>query len=794
VTTETRTTESAAAGAPAAGDGVGDKTLPNPDHHSPNERKIYWPQRRPFHRLRSPNYDLAVEKPGQQPKVPASGRGYDCGCRRPDDYAQGGIFKKLVRYAWEKFKERVLLNNPVAARAYQELRAKILAETGHDIEEETAGWIIDTLCNMIEVGIFGSYMRSIPSWVPVNRKRYGPDFDPDNAHNVIEALGPDGKPRLQEREVEVEGELTRSYFTRHHRVYTQWNRFYPWSFQVTPAPGYRYLLGLGNVKSPADLEALKNGRSEVTHLYGPDLALKPSLECLLDVGAFAKAPGDHPAYHPLRIPSPIFDQKWPFWPQSGDWFWASGRYVYDCTHTTSDENVEVPIGLHPTMLHPVKAFAVARYEGFRFEQQPDTPVPAIRFMFFATRRGGYYDFDGDIKPTDRDYEFAVDLPPLPDEYGEHAVGRTPQYMLNSIVVRPRLLRHIAFGPFKTETTRKWWEMDPLIQLTRPTPGKLPRMAKITVPMSKMPDDCDVYCFVVTLGWYSPEASSRVKKVTVQLPRFINRSSNEDYIRLNVCINGRLIYYPLDKAKTNEPFANVRDSMQGWPPDNGLELEVPDDGFLAITAHGSHRHGYGEYMEKNPAFDKQDPVNGHNDRRLRFGAIIEVPKEIIEGARQALLAFLAHFPKDLMDETLHEMLSDQEIQNALLGSVFGERRIVEWKRDVDAETPTVAAVAREMKMLPFGPLTKPNDPMGLIDRPTTGQRGTDSRVYFRVTELLSAGATATKPFEITYEATETKQIADTGFVYFAENEGRAQDYTLACSVKVGDPDAPPASSK
>ena len=168
------------------------------------EKKVYDPQSRPFHRLRSPSYDRFIDKePNASPAIPSEGKGYDCGCRCPDDYKKGGVFKKVVRYMWQKLKEKMAANNPKALDAYEKIRAQILAQTGHDIEEETVGWVIDTLCGWIEEGIFGSYMRSIPSWVPVNREGYGPKYTLENAHNVAQSLGPDGQPRNQEVEVEV---------------------------------------------------------------------------------------------------------------------------------------------------------------------------------------------------------------------------------------------------------------------------------------------------------------------------------------------------------------------------------------------------------------------------------------------------------------------------------------------------------------------------------------------------------------------------------------------------------------
>ena len=37
--------------------------------------------------------------------------------------------------------------------------------------------LTDFLSNLIEGGLFGGFLRFIPSWVPVNRRGFGPDFN-----------------------------------------------------------------------------------------------------------------------------------------------------------------------------------------------------------------------------------------------------------------------------------------------------------------------------------------------------------------------------------------------------------------------------------------------------------------------------------------------------------------------------------------------------------------------------------------------------------------------------------------
>ena len=780
-----------------------------PERPFTSTKKEYDPQRRAFHRLRSPSYDTGFDEP--TPRITrqrSSGRGYDCGCRSPQTYNQSGVLKEIAQFAWNRFKDAVKAQNPVAAKAWDAMRQKVKEDTGEDLEADIDKVVLAPIVwlnDVIEKGLFGSYMPSVPSWVPVNRVGYGPDFVAENAHNVV--IASDGK---KEGEVEVEGRLTRSYLTRHHRVYTQWSRFHHWSFQVDPAPGFRHLIGAGNTTTLAEDELFRKstvGSLSSAHLLYAGQSVPAdttSLECLLDLGTFSRPPGDHPNYLELRYPSCIFDQRWPFWPQTGDWFWAAGRYVYDCAHATREDTSGDDMGLHPTLINPVKAFAVARYEACEFEEL-DTPVPGVRFMFFATKRGGYWDFNGDIQATDCDYEFAVDLPPLASDVGEFAVGRAPQFMRNTIVVRPRLLKRLEFAPFGIDTSMpeivpspNWWAKgeqgsDPLVQLTQSAPGTFPRMVKVKVPMSSMPKDRDVYAFVLTLAWYTPEAASTVKKVFVKLPKY-EQTESKEHIRLIVGINGRWIYYPLQKADT-KPYFNVRDGLQRWPGDEGLVLYLPPDGKVTITAHGTERFGYGQFMEETPSVDK----DVSKDRQLRVGGLIPIDKKTLKIIRDALKTKLSdiipyQFWQDhpeildqLDDDNLRKLLS------SMAGGVFGERRIVGWKTDVDTidrADPSdphgiACAVAREMKFMPVAFFNKANDPLGMIDMPPTGHfaRGVDVPMK----EVLAATAPGKPPMTFDFVARRMQQIPDSNFVYFRAEQGGNQDYTLSCSIAVAEPD-------
>ncbi|MFL5457317.1 MAG: hypothetical protein ACJ78X_13015 [Myxococcales bacterium] len=803
------------------------------------DRKAYDPWDRAFHRLRSPTYDQKVDgdPDGQGEKRPPSGRGYDCGCRSPTDYQVSGLLAVVTRAVVHAARVAALSGVPGANDAWDNLQQQASAQGLPNVEEVVATW----LAQHIEGPIFADFLPSIPSWAPVNRIKYGPEFalDPASAdplapdhplavHNVRTPAA--GQKATQEREVEVEGRLTRSFMTRHHRPYTQWERYRHWAFHVEPAHGFRHLVGQGD-RMKQD-ERTKHKRA--LRLYErehPDQH-PSSIECLIDPATFSRPPGDRDPFIQQYYPSIFYDKRWPFWPQTGDWFWAAGRFVYDCTHATFERTTGDNPGLHATAINPIKAFAVARYEAFRFPGL-DLPVPAVRFLFFATRRGGYWDFDRDMPMNEADYEFAVDLPPLPNDTGEFAIGRTPAFKYNTVVVRPRLLKDVAFGPFDIPREQalddeqgvsparrvSWWNGDPVVELSRAAPGTLPRMVKVKVPTSKMPTTQDFYCFVLTLGWHSPSQAARVKKVAVQLPyfRFLD-VDRVDQLRPSICINGRWIYYPIFKPvvtqippligpKVVEPYKNVQDGRQDWPGKDGLILEMPVDAKVTITAHGTRRNGHGEFIEHTPSWHR----DSSKDRRLFVGGVIDLDEDTAEFIRAIIRTRISDIipmqywqdHPDVIDaldnDTLRDLLS-QASQD-----LIGQRRLVEWTKDVDAAGPDTnnthaiaSAVAREMRVFPIG---SADQPMGFIDGPPAGTRAglggaplseQDEPEDLTTTRIamLVQGNDPSRPYTANYQAVVTEQTDHTAYTWFSVKNKGKPDYGLDCKITVSDPEPSP----
>ncbi len=148
----------------------------------------------------------------------------------------------------------------------------------------------------------------------------------------------------------------------------------------------------------------------------------------------------------------IEDNDWPpesfdLWPSTDMWVWAAGRWVYDCSRATKTDpkatgaNKKDPQMV--AMLNPAKAIATARWRGFKFLQN-EFAVPAIQFMFFTTKRGGYLNYD---TISDQDYEFILDLPPIDFKPQPFPIAQESKSVHNTIMLRPRLLHKITKGPF-----------------------------------------------------------------------------------------------------------------------------------------------------------------------------------------------------------------------------------------------------------------------------------------------------------------------------------------------------------
>ncbi len=161
----------------------------------------------------------------------------------------------------------------------------------------------------------------------------------------------------------------------------------------------------------------------------------------------------------------------------------------------------------------MRALATARWEAEAFPENGGPYTPAIKFMFFASRKGGYWNFD---KLAESDFEFIVDLPKVAAPTVPFPISHTGKIPHNTIVLRPRLLKKIDFTPFhnSSATSLKAADVDPIVDLVMPFDPEAPQ-AKEKIPVSAIADN-DCYGVILSLGWHDPDGSqaARVKKCTV----------------------------------------------------------------------------------------------------------------------------------------------------------------------------------------------------------------------------------------------------------------------------------------
>jgi hypothetical protein len=482
---------------------------------------------RPIHRINSPSYD--------ENRLPPSGRGQDCGCRDATHFQ--GMPAALLKLA-----------------------------------------------------------RTVPDWVPVER-----EGKPPSVTREMWAT-------LPEVEYELEGAVTDSRHARIDVPFTQWHFWYDWNFFVIPAKGFEYLRGRGNPHQ--------------------------SIECEWDVGAFGDY--DFQSSRPTpAVPGPMFDRDWA-WPVGGEYMWIAGRWIYDCGHPqsrifkkdggellgdiTKERSEEVFVRteggfLRPstvkhitiatatgpvtvadaeidrieresivhTELHPCKAVASARWEAVKFDDN-ERHVPAIQFMFFACLDGGY------ISPfplNSRDYEFIVDLPESAEDKGPYPVGHAPEFPMNTLVVRPRLLVQLDYAPFASarRPVVPAGQADPVIELLPAEKGGVPKQVKIRVPLTKVDASAHSYGVIVSLGWHDPERkqANKVKRVIVFLDSlevgpafpFVREHEGSEAWEMKIGVNGRWF------AKTS----NVTRQGMLVPLQKTIELHLAEEDHIAIKVFG-----------------------------------------------------------------------------------------------------------------------------------------------------------------------------------------------------------------
>ena len=704
----------------------------------------------PFHRINSRNF---------KPNTPrADGLGYDCGCRNPGaDYQETVLADVLTKGAINLADNLI----PPGIRTLASLILKAATEKDLDEYEEQLAKFI---AQKAEGAIFATALRSIPAWVPVDRKGRDPNF--------------------KEVDREVEGKLTRSFLGCVDLPLLPWNRWYNWNFHVRidQNNGFGHVAGRGNVLNDIEIQGLSGVLNEDAEAPQEAFDMRPnnqaddnSLECILDVGALSNAPGNSGG------PGIMFDPGWAFWPMANDHFWCQGRWVYDCTHVKNVKVVkpgqpEADAGLHWTQIHPIRAFASHRLEGFKFEEN-DKAVLASRLMFVACRKGGYMDFEDFAKldPQD-DPVFVVDLPPPPLSGPiTWPIGHTPEFPMNTLVLRPRLLVDFDFAPFKATASladvgavNK--SVDPKVELIKSSETvKIPDQAKITFPLSTLPAGTGLYGVVVSIGWFDPtgELASRIKKVTVAIDQLEGLDKGGD-LRVMFAANGH--WQTKSLFVEDRRFASIGQQ---------ISLLVPDDGTVAISAHGARRNSFGRFFEQTP-----DP-----DRHLKVGGLIdpgpELQKAIDEG-REVTLQILGGGELTFLPEAARELLKSKD-------KLFGPRRPAGWKEHLDQDDNQVASmVAREMFFKPFKLTADRDDPLGKVDARPPDNFGALDAVTFadyqatRMSEFVKDRKIVQQQKTMKLRSFRMVMVGDAHLEGFVKTSStKDQDYVLQYTIIVQD---------
>ncbi len=660
---------------------------------------------RPFHRVHSRNFNLSAPKP--------DGRGLDCGCRNADDYSPTFLAALIVGGLFDALEGASGIDVPDSLK--EASNALLKKGTGVDVskeieklQEEISNWVGKNTEGLL----FRSALRHVPAWVAVNRRI---------TRAKTGKVYPAG---FVEQEKEVEGLLSRSFLSTPHMVTLPWTRSWQWNFHVAvhPGNGFEHVIGPANRLNQSERDAL---RAEQENAFRPSFDWddpeargggkieSPSFEVLWDTGAITAAPGNFGQSGEFP-PGIMFNEAWPFWPMMNDTFWAQGRWVYDCTHfhereLASGETVEEMW----TQIHPPRAFACSRLEGFLFDENTKR-VPTARFFFLACRKGGYFDFGPFSKDAADDPEFILDLPPAPRAgVPTWTIGATPDFASNTCVIRPRLLTKVEFAPFGIGGT--FLRENLFVGAPEPTlePIKSDEaletadQLRVTVPLSKLRDGAQAYGFVLSAGWADPtgEQAARVKKVTVTLDDLRDLDKNGE-LRVRFAINGRWRHAVIHPRQISDSAASVAGSVT---------LFLPEDSTLALSVSGIKRRGYGQFLEEEPDAKRQ----------LRVGGIFDLTEEelnekIKKGEKKLTL------PIDGVSVVIDtEMLKHLRKAVEPVLELLKARRNVSWTGDVDQKDDGIAsAVARETYFKPVALFNARDEPLGLVDRVDRFKFGTE----------------------------------------------------------------------
>ena len=739
----------------------------------------------PFHRISATRE--TVPPSFEERILFIDGKGYDCGCRSTKDY-DGKIGEDLGKALGDLLdKAFPILKIPrELAKAVVTLLSKIpiigpLIPSKKVIEvlddADPFKFLFGKLGKTLDELLVDSLIRSVPLWVPV--------LD-------------DAKTAPLMKEMEVEGVLVRSYQRTDSQPLTQWHHWYDWSFKVAPIPLFFNTIGRGNgIRSKNDeadglnKPGLIRYDSELTPLGTAEEVFSRTIDCEWDLGLLGPRPG------PFFNEGADSARDWA-WPMTGQFFWASGRSVFDCGHTTNDVKED---GLHLNKLVPCKAIATARFEGFHFKENKKA-VPAVQFMFLASNPTGLDFRDpnkkiplksaGDFRFStlqDRDYEFIVDLPELDQvTRATYTMGHTPEFPMNTLILRPRLLIDANVDAFNLGNGNLNRGLRPSVELIEPeSPGKPPRQVKVRVPLTQLQEqagDFNKYGVILSMGWQDPdlEQAKKVKKVTIELQSVqIGADAHESDAEwvMNIGINGRWFHIERKNVKARQKID------LNLPP---LVLLLATTDFVQVSVHGMEQDGFGDFFERREIDAdapeggvQQDPKSEKEgleaagsflkDRLLRFAKVIKVPKS---GGAQGAPQF-------------------EEINIPFIG------KSVQWKEDIEQSNLQIkqrskakaSEVARAIFLrMATGLAIDSNDILGLIDpdvqepdpRKRRNQRandGTDSPNPISVQKIIEeVGQANFKQCRLTgYQTDEMGRMGNLAY------NPREPDYILNYQVKV-----------
>jgi len=345
------------------------------------------------------------------------------------------------------------------------------------------------LFEIIGKRILNRAVRMVPRWVPVRGA---------GSNNIITA----------DEVVEVEGIATRSFGNPIEVPFFNWHFWFNWNIQVKPEPEYVPLLTPG-LPNPVQPDTKQGGATAVLR--------DGSIEIQWDAGGLASDRGPYlngfPESQMDSHDGPITNGL-NCWPMTGMLVWAAGRWVYDCCQATAGTNP-----LMRTMINPPKALATARWQAFRFDENTHD-VPAIQFMFLAASAASYL---AHATLNDTDYEFVVDLPPIEVPVSPFPIGHRPDFLQNTIVVRPRLLKKLQ--PLAQAGAAL---IEPEIEPIPPDdPSGAPKQVKVKIPAAAIKGTAAG--FLLSMGWFDPnlEQARRVKFCEVSITGFHPHVKRED---------------------------------------------------------------------------------------------------------------------------------------------------------------------------------------------------------------------------------------------------------------------------